>query len=173
MVSDDLKWEGNTQYICKKARKKIFLLRSMKMSGLSLTELVDAYTKEIRSILELAVPVWNFGLTLEQSMEIERVQKAAISVILGLQYTTYDEALEKTRLERLSSRRRKICSKYITKNMNSDQPLLEKVNKKSHFTRSNPGRVIEFQCRTKTFYDSSLPSLARLYNQNLKVMSKT
>ena len=107
-------------------------------SGLSRSELVDAYTKEIRSLLELAVPVWTFGLTLEQSLEIERVQKAAISVILGLQYNTYDEALNLTKLKRLSCRRRKICMKFINKNLKSDQPLLEKANKKSHFTRSNP-----------------------------------
>ena len=48
MISDSLKWDENTEYICKKTRSKLFLLRSMKRSGLTNKELVDAYIKEIR-----------------------------------------------------------------------------------------------------------------------------
>ena len=46
----------------------------MKESGLTDSELVDAYKKEVRSLLELAVPVWNSGLTKNQCVQIERVQ---------------------------------------------------------------------------------------------------
>ena len=110
----------NTDYICKKARSKIFLLRSMKWRGLSLHELIDAYTKEVRSILELAVPVWSSGLTLEQSVIIERVQKSSLSAILGSDYISYDNALKITKLERLSVRRKKICLKFVQKNVQSE-----------------------------------------------------
>ena len=41
------------------------------------------YTKEIRSVLELAVPVWHSGLTQKQSATNERVQKVAVSIILS------------------------------------------------------------------------------------------
>ena len=47
----------------------------MKKCGLTQKELIDAYMKEIRSHLELAVPVWHSGLTLEQQIQIERIQK--------------------------------------------------------------------------------------------------
>ena len=80
----------------------------MKSSGLSLHELIDAYTKEVRSILELAVPVWSSGLTLEQSVIIERVQKSSLSAILGSDYISYYNAIKFTKLERLSVRRKKI-----------------------------------------------------------------
>ena len=43
----------------------------MKKSGFT-EQLVDAYKKEVRSLLELAVPVWNSGLTVEESIQIER-----------------------------------------------------------------------------------------------------
>ena len=34
-ISENLKWQENTEYICKKAKTKIFLLRNMKKSGLT------------------------------------------------------------------------------------------------------------------------------------------
>ena len=58
IVSDSLKWGQNTDFICKKAKSKIWLLRNMKESGLTDSQLVDAYKKEVRSLVELAVPVW-------------------------------------------------------------------------------------------------------------------
>ena len=51
IVQDNLKWNKNTDYICKKARQRIWLLRNMRKSGLSQSELVDAYIKEVRSLL--------------------------------------------------------------------------------------------------------------------------
>ena len=166
IINTKLKWNDNTDYICDKARKKLWLIRNMKISGLTQGQLIDAYTKEVRSLLELAVPVWNSNITLDQSVQIERLQKSALSIILGFKYQSYENALEITGLKRLSYRREQICSKFISKNMKSDKPLLS-VTKKSHDTRSNPNLANEIQCRTQAFYNSSLPYLARLYNRRV------
>ena len=48
----------NTQYICEKAMKRMWTLRRMKSLNLDENLILDTYIKEIRSILELAVPVW-------------------------------------------------------------------------------------------------------------------
>ena len=166
IIDENLKWESNTEYICDRARGKIWLLRPMKISGLTQAQLIDAYTKEVRSILELAVPVWNAGITLEQTLKLERIQKSALSAILGHEYVSYENALQVTGLQRLSTRREKICIQFVMKNMKSDNPLF-KVNPKIYNTRSNPNFVEEFQCRTAAFFNSSLPYLARLYNKNI------
>ena len=34
-ISENLKWQENIEYVCKKAKTKIFLLRNMKKSGLT------------------------------------------------------------------------------------------------------------------------------------------
>ena len=167
MVSNNLKYDSNTEYMCKKAKKKIYLLRNMKLSGLSQSELLDAYKKEIRSLLELAVPVWNSGVTQEQSIKIERVQKASLAAILGPKYTSYEESLKLTKLDKLYERRQNICLKFVKKNVKSDHSFFETISKKYN-TRSNPGAVKEYQCRTKSLYDSGLPYLARVYNASLK-----
>ena len=129
-------------------------------------QLIDAYCKEVRSLLELAVPVWNSNITLEQAIQIERLQKSALSIILGSEYRSYENALEITGLKRLSTRREQICIKFIRKNMRSDKPLLP-VIKKSKNTRRNPNLAKEVQCRTQAYFNSSLPYLARLYNRRV------
>ena len=77
-------------------------------------------------------------------------------------YSSYDEALKTANIEKLSDRRERNCIKFINKNVKSDISLLKIVNK-TYNTRSNPGCVHEYQCRTKSFFDSGMPYLERLY----------
>ena len=57
-------------------------------------DLVDIYSKQIRSVLELAVPAWHEGLMLAEQIDIERVQKYAAHIILGSNYETYKPAVK-------------------------------------------------------------------------------
>jgi hypothetical protein len=50
------------------------------MIELDIHQMFDVYSKEIRSILEMAVPVWHSGLTRKQSSEIENIQKMAMKI---------------------------------------------------------------------------------------------
>ena len=68
VVSSDLRWGKNTQYICDKATQRLWTLKRMKLLNLDEDILLDTYTKEIRSILELAVPVWHSGLTAKEEI---------------------------------------------------------------------------------------------------------
>ena len=56
---------------------------------LDIHQMFDVFTKEIRSILEMAVPVWHSGLTNQQTSDIESVQKVAMRIILQDQYDNY------------------------------------------------------------------------------------
>ena len=73
VLSNDLKWEANTDYICTRAYKKMWTLRRMKVLDIEPLVMLEVYMKEIRSVLELAVPAWHSGLTLKQTADIERV----------------------------------------------------------------------------------------------------
>ena len=59
---------------------------------LNIHQMFDVYIKEVRSILELAVPVWHSGLTKQQTADIERVQKVAFKIILQESYANYQLA---------------------------------------------------------------------------------
>ena len=83
ILTNDLKWGTNTDYICKKAYKKMWTLKMLKVLDVEPLVILDVYLKEIRSILELAVPAWHSGLTQKQEADIERVQRVAVNVILS------------------------------------------------------------------------------------------
>lgn len=72
---NNLKWAANTEYICKRAYKRMWTLHRMKILDVELYTILEVYTKEIRAVLELAV--------LEQTYEIERVQRVACNIILS------------------------------------------------------------------------------------------
>ena len=77
IISNDLKWKKNTDYVCQKARTKLWTLRRLRRMSFDVSHLLDFYVKEIIPRLELAVPVWHSSLTKIQSAQIERIQKAA------------------------------------------------------------------------------------------------
>ena len=79
----------------------MWLIKRLKIFGASQNELLDVYCKQIRSILEYAVPVWHSGLTVDNCRDIERVQKAALAIILGKEYTSYENSLSITGLDKL------------------------------------------------------------------------
>ena len=66
-----MKWYDNNNSMCKKGYERLWILRRLK--GLGATK--------IRSVLELAVSVWDPGLTKEEENQIERVQMPALRII--------------------------------------------------------------------------------------------
>ena len=93
----------------------MWILRRMQGLDLNEWQLFDVYTKEIRSILEMAVPVWHSSLTKLQSNEIEKVQKIAMKIILKHKYVSYDLACRKFNTITLEERREKLCYKFASK----------------------------------------------------------
>ena len=88
VISDDLKWKRNTDFICSKARRKLWVLRRMMNLDLDEFQLFDVYKKEVRTILEYAAPVWHSSITKKQSSQIESVQKLAFRIILKQSYSS-------------------------------------------------------------------------------------
>ena len=109
ILSEDLKWEKNTFYICKKAREKLWILRRMLKLQLDIYKMFDVYVKEVRSILELAVPVWHFSLIVKQTEDIERIQKVSFKIILQDNYVSYKTSCVTFSTKSLQSRREKLC----------------------------------------------------------------
>ena len=167
ILSENLSWGKNTTYICDKARQKIWMLRRMVKLGLDKLTMYDVYTKEVRSILELAVPVWHSGLTKHQSMEIERIQKISFKIILGTNYISYKQACKHLAAQTLEERREKLCLKFARKNLKSENCMFTKIGANVN-TRQRTKLVKEYKCRTGRFQRSSMPYLAKLLNSNAK-----
>ena len=170
ILTDDLKWAANTDYMCKKAYSKMWTLRRMKVLDVEPAVILDVYLKEIRAVLELAVPAWHSGLTLKQAADIERVQKVAVSIILsdcntGKSDFTYDMALVTLDIEPLGVRRGKLCLTFAKKTLKSRHSDMFVKNGSQHFTRDKT-KFYENKANTRRFFNSPQNYLTRLLNSN-------
>ena len=173
-IRSDLKWWENTDYICQKAYRRLWLLRRLKILGASELELLDVYQKQVRSVLELAVPVWQPALTVQEKYQIERVQKCALYIILGQNYISYSHALDKIGWKKLEQRRIKLCEKFARKaSKNSKyQEWFCKTKPTSVKTR-NANKKLKLQylpveTRTERYKKSPLPYLTDILNYDIK-----
>ena len=163
IVDKALSWQKNTDYICRKATQKLWTIRRLKKLCFTL---LDVYKKEVRSTLELAVPVWHSGLTKRQAAQIERVQKMAFRVILDNSYTNYETACTLLNLEPLEFRRTQLCINFANKDLRKENSIFTRTAGQPK-TRAVPKKVKEPKCRTKRYQNSSIPYLSRLVNMQL------
>jgi hypothetical protein len=115
VLSSNNSWSANTEYIVDRCNKKTWVLRRLKKLGASHTDLLDVFFKQIRSVAEFAVPVWNSALTGDDVAKLERLQKIVCHIILAEEYKSYSSALKTLGLEKLSVRRKKICLTFAKK----------------------------------------------------------
>ena len=93
-MTSDLTWAANTQYIGEGCNSKIWSIRRLKKLRASREDLLEVYCKQIRSVAEFAAPVWNSKLTGDNIINLERLQKTVLHVILGDQYKSFSSALK-------------------------------------------------------------------------------
>jgi hypothetical protein len=171
IVTSDMKWHANTAYLCERGFNRLWMLRNLKRFGASRSELLDVYNKQCRSILELAVPVWTAGLTNDDIVHLERVQKTAFAIILGRAYSGYKKALQDLNMKSLEERRIDLCLNFARKSAKSEkyQHWFSKADKPTVNTRSDkPHNTFKpVYTRTDRYKDSPLPFLTNLLNSNM------
>ena len=146
----------------------MWTLRRMKILDIEPLLILDVYLKEIRSVLELAVPAWHSGITVKQSNDIERVQKVAVKIILSNHLTgrcdmPYDMALVILNLEPLSVRREKLCEKFAKETLKSRHSDIFKLNPSDYNTR-NKLKYKEYKSNTIRCHNSPINYLTRILN---------
>ena len=108
IIMSDLKWHENTRHIKKKVFGRLWSIERIRSMGASAETLWDVYCKQVRSVLEFTAVVWSSGLTQENSTQIERIQKSAFAVIMGVQYASNEKSCAKLSMETLYNRREKL-----------------------------------------------------------------
>ena len=58
-ISRDLTWDIHVEYILKKANKRLYILRALRRSGVSVPDMANIYCAVIRSVVEYAPPVFS------------------------------------------------------------------------------------------------------------------
>ena len=161
-----MKWHTNTEQMVKKAYKRLWIIRRLKSLGAAKSELVDIYEKQVRCVLELAVPAWHGSITQKERVIIERVQKCAVHIILGQGYISYKFALDELGLESLEARRTKLCINFVKK-AEKHQKFANwfKLNDKRSNARLDRAKYCDVFARHARFQNSPISFLTRLLNQ--------
>ena len=124
-LSSELTWTAHSEYIIKKANRRLYALRKLKKSGVPSSDIVVVYCTVIRTMIEYASVVFaNLSQTL--SNDLERVQKRALSIIYPSY--SYTDALSLAGIQTLRARREEACNKFIA-NINASNPLYPFIHK--------------------------------------------
>ena len=173
ILSSNLSWAAHVDDMTRRATSKLWVLVRFKALGGSTDQLLKVFQTRVRSTLEFAAPVFHNGLTQDQSRQIESVQKKAFAVILGRNYTSYEVALFTLKQERLDKRRQNLSLKFAQKcTMSSKHKSMFPVNTNHRPNMRNPKPFLEYTCHTSRYYNSPIPSLARLLNKHSRSNSQ-
>ena len=179
VISNDLKWSDNTEHICDKVNRKIYILGKLKKFGLRTEELLKVWKAVLRPLTEYATPLWHSGLTDVDSEMLESLQKKVLGIILGVTYINnkrrykvdgkslcYKMTLEKIDLESLKDRREFLTKKFALQVVHNArhnemfQPRIRNVN-----TRLR-SKYQENFCETNRFKMSAVPYMTRMLNND-------
>ena len=167
VVCSSLSWGPHIEYVVKNTNKKLWLLIRFKSRGGNTTQLLTLYHLKIRSILEFGAPAFHSSLTLEQAKDLEMIQKKAFSIILGQKFKNYNNALKILNEENLATRRQKICENFAFKCLSNPRHS-DLFTTNLGPTNRHTKKIIEPKCNTTRYYNSAVPFLTRLLNENLK-----
>ena len=160
-----MRWCSNTENMIKKANQRLWVLRRLKNMGAEINDLVDVYIKQIRCIVELAVPAWQGGLSQAEKQDLERIQKTACHSILGQEYISYSNALKILELDTLEYRRKFLTLKFALKAEKHNKfKFWFKLNKKNVNTRKPVTKYCEVRANHKRFDSSPLSYLTKMLN---------
>ena len=149
----------------KKASKKIWMLKRMKQLGLDEATLVHFWIMEGRCHLETATAVWSGGITVQQSRDLERVQRRALATITSWDQD-YPGLCARLGIQLLSERRCKLsltfAKRTISKSRHKD--IFVKLENPPQ-TRNGTKLWKDPKCRTRRHFMSAAPYLTRLRNE--------
>ena len=174
IITSDLKWHENTKFIVKKANRKMIMLHKFSKFTNNKSHLIHIFKSQVRGVLEYCSTVWHSSLTNADSDDIERVQKAAVRLIMGKNYKGYKEALLHMNLESLRDRREKMALNFAKKSLKMENfSKLFPINHAIHLMKKrNPEKYVVTNANTERYRKSAVPFLQRLLNEDYRKQKK-
>ena len=144
-ISNDLKWEENTNNLTKKAHKRLYLLRQLNKFKLKKNLLVNFYRAAIESIITFSITVWYGNIEAKQKKKLSKIIKTSEKII-----GAHLPSLENTYLER---------NKKKTKSI-----LLDSLHPANTFFQLMPSgrRYRSIKAKNNRFSNSFYPRAIRL-----------
>ena len=168
VLTNNLSWNENTLELVKKGFKRMQLLYKAARFTNSRQDLKSIYLTYIRSAIEQSAVVWHSSLTRKNRKDLERVQKAAIKVILSSNYTTYQEGLKILKIQSLDDRRRTLCLKFATKSLKNEKVKnMFPINEQKYRIETRKRNKFKiFKSNTNRYDKSAVPYMRRILNED-------
>ena len=170
IITSDLRWDQNVDYLVKDANKRMIMLHAASKFTSDKQVLKGIYFTRIRCKLDQSAVVWNSSLTQRNISDLERVQKSAVRIICGKNYDSYSETLKELHIQRLSERRDMLCLKFAKKSLKVENfkhlfPIISKQHKMK--TRENDLYTVNngFSAR---YQKSAIPAMQKILNRDRK-----
>ena len=112
MMRFDMKTISNTEYICKKAYQRMWLIRRIKSLGCPTPELLDVLRQQVLSICEGNVAFWGPMINKVESNMLERCLKTGLHIIYQEKYTTFSEVLKLAIMRSLKVRQVELITRF-------------------------------------------------------------
>ena len=162
--------EQNVDYLVKEANKRMRLLHAASKFIKDKRILTQLYYTHIRCRLEQSAVLWHSSLTIRNITDLERVQKAAVRIIIGHGYDSYTQILKLLKIETLFERREKLCLRFAIKSLKVDNfsDLLPKHEKFHKMCTRDQNKFELTQTYSKKYKMSTIPYLQRILNKHVK-----
>ena len=159
-----LSWQSNTDSIVKRAYMRMPMLHKLYSFAVPVSDLIEILY--IRSVVESSAVVWHSSLTLGQELEIERIQKVALRIILKERYNSYEQALKQCGLSTLKERRTQLCLTFARKCAKSEKNEDMFPRKRSAYNTRHQEKFIVTRSNTDRLKYSAIPYMQRLLNKH-------
>ena len=123
-------------------------------------------------MLEQSAVVWNSSISKGEQLEIERVQKCALRIILKENYTSYEDSLKICDLDTLKARRNKLSLSFALKCIKNKttEDMFPVKNFLANIRFSE--KYVVTQSSTERLAKSAIPFMQRLLNKHDQKTSK-
>ena len=102
-------------------------------------------------------------------MDIERIQKIVLKIILGQRYENYEQACQLLRTTTLQQRRQTLSLRFALACLKNPQHShLFKPTQDSHYSLRNIKTFEEPLCHTSRYFKSPIPTMTRMLNEYFK-----
>ena len=166
-LRSDMRTTSNTEYIIKRAWKRMWVVRRLKTLGASEKELLSVLKAQVLSVLQFATPAWSTLITQRESAQIESVLKTGLYLVYGQTYGTFSFALKQANMSSMSEQRRKTFYNFTKGCIKSNKfKIWFSVSETPTgvVTRSQQPRFKPIPYRTQAFARSAIPQMVKLAN---------
>ena len=125
---------------------------------------------QVRSKLDQSAVVWHSGITRKENKDLERVQKAALRVILGEKYNSYKDALNVMKMDSLEMRRHNLCLRFAKQCIKNEKlkNMFPKNQNRHRMEKRSGEKFLVNKAFTERYRRSAIPNMQRLLNNSEK-----